>query len=171
VRLGEARRAHAIAALAPQIVRVRLRHIRRPKGWGRQHGGLTMRNPGTVTLRFSVPHGGSWKLWLQGQFMPSVRVRLDARTVGTLQGQLAGNSLVPDTATPFAVRLSPGRHSLSVTRSGFSLAPGNGGSAVLDSVFLTPAHAPARELRTLRAGASPQALCAARYQWIELVRR
>jgi hypothetical protein len=171
VRLGEARHADAIAALAPQIVRVRLRHIRRPNGWGLQHGGLTMRNPGTVTLRFSVPHRGSWTLWLQGQFMPPVRVRLDARTVGSLHGQLAGNSLVPDTATPFAVRLSRGRHSLAVTRSHFSLAPGNGGSAVLDSVFLTPAHVPARELRTLRAGASPQALCATRYQWIELVRR
>jgi hypothetical protein len=171
VRLSEARHARAIAALAPQLVRIRLRHVRPPKGWGRQHGGLTMRRPGTVSLSFSVPRAGSWELWLQGQFMPLVRLRLDGRRLGSLQGQLAGNSLVPDTAMPIAVRLSAGEHRLSVARSGFSLAPGNGGSAVLDAAFLTPSRAPARELRTLPSGASPRALCAGAYRWIELVRR
>jgi hypothetical protein len=171
VRLGEARRARALATLAPQLVRVRLRHARLPDGWGRQHGGFTMRKPGAVTLHFRAPHGGTWQLWLQGQFMPLVRVRLDRRAVGSLQGQLAGNSLVPDTATPIRVRLSAGQHQLSLTRARFSLVPGNGGSAVLDAVFLTPAHAPARELRTLPAGASRRALCAGAYRSIELVRR
>jgi hypothetical protein len=103
--------------------------------------------------------------------MPLVRVGLDGRAVGSLQGQLAGNSLVPDTATPIAVRLSAGEHRLTVTRAGFSLVPGNGGSAVLDAAFLTPAHAPARELRTLTSGASRRALCAGAYRSIELVRR
>lgn len=171
VRLGAKDRARAIAAQEPELVRVRLRDVERPPGWGRQHGGLTMRKPGTVSLPFRVPSSGSWQLSLQGQFMPPIRIGLDARPLATLAGQLAGNSLVPDTATPIAVRLSSGPHTLTVTRSGFSLAPGNGGSAVLDSVLLTPAHAPARELRTLRAGAKRQALCATRYRWIELVRR
>lgn len=171
VRLGEAHRARAIAALQSEIVHVRLRHVKRPKGWGRQHGGLTMRNPGTVSLRFSVPRAGSWDLWLQGQFMPLILVGLDGQPLGSLEGQLAGNSLVPDTATPIAVRLSAGEHRLSVERSGFSLAPGNGGSAVLDAAFLTLAHAPTRVLRTLRDGASRHALCAGAYRWIELVRR
>jgi hypothetical protein len=170
VRLAEARGERAVAALAPQLVRVRLRHARRPSGWGRQHGGFTMRKPGTVVLHFRVPHAGEWQLWLQGQFMPLVRIALDGRNVASLQGQLAGNSLVPDTATPIAMRLSAGEHRLTVARAGFSLAPGNGGSAVLDTVFLTPAHAPARELRTLPAGASRRALCAGAYRWIELVR-
>jgi hypothetical protein len=170
VRLGEAHRERAVATLAPQLVRVRLRRARRPSGWGREHGGFTMRKPGTVTLRFRVPHAGTWQLWLQGQFMPLVRVGLDGRAVASLQGQLAGNSLVPDTATPIDVRLAAGEHRLTVARAGFSLAPGNGGSAVLDAVFLTPAHAPARELRTLRAGASRRALCAGAYRSIELVR-
>jgi hypothetical protein len=171
VRLAETRHARAIAALAPPLVRIRLRHIRTPKGWGRQHGGFTMRKPGTVSLPFSVSHAGSWQLWLQGQFMPLIHVRLDGHPLASLEGQLAGNSLVPDTATPIAVRLSAGEHRLSVTRSGFSLAPGNGGSAVLDAAFLTPAHAPARVLRTLPIRASGAALCASAYQWIELVRR
>jgi hypothetical protein len=172
VRLAEAHRARAVAALQPELVRVRLlRHVKHPRGWGRQHGGLTMRTPGTVSLRFSVPHSGSWELWLQGQFMPLIRVGLDGRPLATLEGQLAGNSLVPDTATPIGVRLAAGDHRLSIERSGFSLAPGNGGSAVLDAAFLTPAHAPARVLRTLPARASRAALCAHAYRWIELVRR
>ena len=171
VRLAQARHVRAIAALEPQLVRIRLRHVRPPKGWGRQHGGFTMRRPGSVSLPFDVPHSGNWQLWLQGQFMPPIRVGLDRHPLSSLQGQLAGNSVVPDTATPIAVRLSAGEHRLSIERVGFSLAPGNGGSAVLDAAFLTPAHAPARVLRVLPAGASRAALCASAYQWIELVRR
>jgi hypothetical protein len=171
VRLAKARHARAIAALEPRLVRIRLRHVRPPEGWGRQHGGFTMRKHGAVSLRFSVPRAGSWELWLQGQFMPPIRVGLDGRPLATLEGQLAGNSLVPDTATPIAVRLSTGEHRLSVERAGFSLAPGNGGSAVLDAAFLTPAHAPARALRTLPLRASRATLCASAYRWIELVRR
>jgi len=171
VRLANKRHARTIAALEPQLVRIRRRHVHLPKGWGRQRGGFTMRRPGTVSLPFSVSHAGSWELWLQGQFMPLIRVGLDGHPLASLQGQLAGNSLVPDTATPIAVRLSAGEHRLSVARSRFSLAPGNGGSAVLDAAFLTPAHAPARVLRTLPGRASRAALCASAYQWIELVRR
>ena len=86
--------------------------------------------------------------------MPPIHIGLDGRALATLEGQLAGNSLVPDTATPIAVRLSAGEHRLTVSRSGFSLARGNGGSAMLDAVFLAPAHAPARVLRTLPVRAS-----------------
>ena len=75
----------------------------------------------------------------------------------------------PPPATPKPhPRPQPSAPKATPAAQGF--APGNGGSAVLDSVFLTPAHAPARGLRTLRAGASRGALCAGAYQWIELVR-
>ena len=104
--------------------------------------------------------------------MPHVRVAVDGRALASIAGQLAGNSLVPDTATPIAVRLSAGAHRLSVTRAGFSLAPGNGGAAVLDAVFLTPARrARARAAHAARRRA-PRARCArAPIEWIELVRR
>jgi hypothetical protein len=170
-RIAQARHARAVVALAPKLVRVRLRHVRRPPGWGRSHGGLTMRRAGSVSLRFELPRGGTWELWLQGQFMPEIRVGIDGRQLATLSGQLAGNSLVPDTATPVRVRLSAGKHYLSVARAGFSLAPGNGGTAVLDAALLAPAGAPARVLRELPAGASPRVLCADPVEWIELVRR
>jgi hypothetical protein len=72
--------------------------------------------------------------------MPRVGVAVDGRQLASIAGQLAGNSLVPDTATPIRVRLAAGAHVLTVTRAGFSLAPGNGSAAVLASAFLTPAR-------------------------------
>ncbi len=171
VRTAQANHVRAVAALAPELVRVRLRQGHRPPGWGHSHGGLTMRRAGAVSLRFDLPHAGAWELWLQGQFMPDIYVAVDGRPLATLSGQLAGNSLVPDTATPLRVQLSAGRHLLNIARAGFSLAPGNGGAAVLDAAFLTPAGAPARVLRTLPAGAPPRVLCAEPVEWIELVRR
>jgi hypothetical protein len=171
VRSAQANHVRAVAALAPELVRVRLRQGHRPPGWGHSHGGLTMRRAGSVSLRFSLPRAGAWELWLQGQFMPDIRIGIDGRPLATLSGQLAGNSLVPDTATPLRVRLSAGKHHLSVARAGFSLAPGNGGAAVLDAAFLTPAGARARVLRELPPGVSPHVLCAQPVEWIELVRR
>ncbi len=171
LRMAASHHARAVAALAPELVRVRVRQGHRPPGWGHSHGGLTMRRAGSVSLRFELPRAGTWELWLQGQFMPAIRVGVDGRPLATLSGQLAGNSLVPDTATPLRVRLSAGRHRLSVARAGFSLAPGNGGAAVLAAAFLTPAGAPIRALRTLSPGASPRDLCAEPVEWIELVRR
>ena len=125
-----------------------------------------MRRPGTLKAGFDVARAAEYEMWLQGQFMPSVGVAVDGRKLTSIKGQLAGNSLVPDTATPVAVRLTAGRHRLAVTRAGFSLAPGNGGSAVLDGAFLAPAGTPARQLRTLSPGENA---CSARFAWVELV--
>ncbi len=159
----------AVGALAPGLVRVRLAHVSRPRGWGRERKGFAMRRAGRVSLRFTLPHAGMWDIWLQGQFMPRIGVGVDGRALAALQGQLAGNSLVPDTATPIRVRLAAGGHRLTVTRAGFSLAPGNGGAAVLAGVLLTPAGMPARALRALPGAGGSRALCARAYQWIELV--
>jgi hypothetical protein len=166
--------AHGLAAVgaeAPELARVKLRRARRPAGWGRERAGFAMRRAGTLTARFVVPHGGAWQLWLQGQFMPRVGVAVDGREIGAIAGQLSGNSLVPDTATPIAVHLSAGAHRLSITRAGFSAAPGNGGAAVLDAAFLTPAHTPARTLRALSLGDGRAALCARSYLWVETLAR
>ncbi len=169
--VGRAAAAHAraIAAVAPLIVRVPIARAKRPRDWGRERKGFAMRRAGTLSARFDVPRSGIYDVWLQGQFMASVSVAVDGRELVSIAGQLAGNSLVPDTATPVAVRLPAGVHRLSVTRAGFSLAPGNGGSAVLDGVFLTPAGTPARELRSLPAGGDARSQCSRSYLWVELV--
>ncbi len=169
VRSAHAQGLAAVGAEAPGLARVKLARAKRPRGWGRERAGFAMRRAGTLTAGFSVPHDGVWQLWLQGQFMPRIGVAVDGSAIGAISGQLAGNSLAPDTATPIAVRLSAGEHRLSITRAGFSAAPGNGGAAVLDDAFLTPAHTPARSLRTLAPNDSRAALCARSYLWVELV--
>jgi hypothetical protein len=167
---ASAERGQLIAAATPELVRVELRRASHPRGWGRQRAGFAMKRPGTLASAFQIPAAGEWDLWLQGQFMPQVSVRVDGQLVSSISGQLAGNSLVPDTITPVALRLSSGAHRLTVTRGGFSLAPGNGGAAVLDSVFLTPARAGARDIVVAHGDAS-SSLCGRALQWIEIVPR
>jgi hypothetical protein len=157
-----------VGSPAPELVRIRLRRASHPHGWGRTHGGFAMQHPGTLSARFVLPRAGAWQLWLQGQFMPAIDVDVDGAPIASLAGQLAGNSLVPDTAGPFDVRLAAGRHTLSVTRRGFSLAPGNGGAAVLDDAFFTPAASTAG-LPRINLDATPRQLCSQPYRWIELV--
>jgi hypothetical protein len=129
-----------------------------------------MSTPGRLSASFTLPAPGAWDVWVQGQIMPSVQLSLDGRRIETIAGQLDGNSLVPDTVPPVTVRLGAGEHRVSVTRPGFTLAPGDGGAAVLDAIFLTPAVAAARG--TLRAAAPTdwRTLCGRSYQWVELVR-
>ena len=129
-----------------------------------------MRRAGTLSAQLRGPRAGACtNCGCRASSCRRSASRVDGRALASIAGQLAGNSLVPDTATPIAVRLTAGRHRLAVTRAGFSLAPGNGGSAVLDAAFLTPAGTPARALRTLPAGASASSFCATSYQWVELV--
>jgi hypothetical protein len=169
-RVARAQSLAVVGAPTPELVRVRLRRASHPRGWGRTHGGFAMQHPGMLSASFTLPRAGSWQLWLQGQFMPSIDLAIDSIPLVSIAGQLAGNSLVPDTAGPFDVRLAAGRHTLSLTRRGFSLAPGNGGAAVLDDAFFTPATS-TRGLRRINLDATPRQLCSQPYRWIELVRR
>jgi hypothetical protein len=158
-----------VAAQAPELVRVRLARASRPRTWGHERRGLVMSTPGRLSASFVLPRAGVWDVWVQGQLMPEVQLAVDGRRIAWIAGQLDGNSLVPDTVPPVAVPLAAGAHNVTVTRGGFSLAPGDGGSAVLDAIFLTPAHAdPSGALR----GAEPadwRSLCGRRYEWIEIV--
>jgi hypothetical protein len=62
-----------------------------------------------------------------------------------------------------------GPHRLSVARGGLSLAPGDGGSAVLDAIFLAPSGVPARQLFRVPPAGHWQSLCGHAYAWIELI--
>lgn len=161
--------ATLVVADAPQLVRVALASASRPRAWGRERQGFVMSTAGTLTASFSAPRAGRWYVWLLGQFMPSVTLSLDGRAVRTVSGQLSGNSLVAGAVPPVAVSLAAGPHKLALTRGGFSLAPGAGGSAVLDDVYLTPAAAPAAGVLRGAAPARWRRLCGRRYQWAELL--
>jgi hypothetical protein len=160
-----------VAAEAPQLVPISLARARHPARWGHERKGLVMSTSGRLTARFALPTSGIWDVWVQGQIMPAVGLSVDGRRIATIAGQLDGNSLVPNTVPPVAVRLAAGRHTVTVTRAraGFSLSPGDGGEAVLDAIFLTPAGSdPQGPLRSASAAAW-QSLCGRAYRWVELV--
>ncbi len=162
-------RERVIAAEAPRLVEVSLAHARHPARWGRQREGLVMRDPGQLKASVTLPAAGRWDVWVQGEIMPTVTLSVDGRRIASIAGQLDGNSLVPNTVPPIPVDLSAGRHTLTLMRPGFSLTPGDGGEAVLDAIFLTPAGAHAQSPLRVAAPADWQSLCGRAYQWVELV--
>jgi hypothetical protein len=172
-RLAQIARSHGaqlVAASPPDLVRISVRRAHHPASWTRGLVGLVMKRPGRLWATFKVPHAGVWDLWLQGEIMRALRVSVDGQPLGSIGGQLGGNSLNPDTMAPLRAQLSAGRHLLSITRGGPSLAPGDGGSAVLARIFLTPAGAAGQETLRVEPAAHWRSLCGHAYDWIEVVR-
>jgi hypothetical protein len=167
--LARAHGARLIAAPTVSRVDVDLAGSTHPADWGHQRDGLVMSHAGRLSASFTLPHTGTWQLWLQGQIMPTVSVEVDGRERASVAGQLDGNSLVPDTITLLPARLSAGTHRLSIVRHGFTLAPGDDGSAVLDAAFLTPAGAAAQQTLHAVAPANWRSLCGQQLDWIEVV--
>jgi hypothetical protein len=154
---------------SPPIVRIGLRRSPHAAHWGHERQALVMGQPGTLHARFTVPVAGRWEVWVQGDIMPTVRLRVDGRQLASISGQLSGNSLVPDTIPPIPVLLSAGTHSLSLTSTSAGLGPGELGSAVLDAIFLTPAGAGSQATLRTVPDSRWQSLCGQRYQWVELL--
>ena len=121
-----------------QLVKVPLGRTFRPHGWRLLRKGIVMNGAGTLSAQFVLPRGGVWELWLKGDVMRALTVRVDGLKLGTLGGQLDGNSLVINVLTPLRTRLGPGRHTLTISRPGADLAPGDGGAAVLAAILLAP---------------------------------
>lgn len=163
--------AQLVAAGSPQIVRIRLHRSSHPRSWGPVREGLLMPTPGRLSASFEVPHAGVWDVWLQGQIMPTVTIAVDGRRLGSIAAQLGGNSVVLNTMTPVPVYLGAGRHRLSLARGGFTFAPGEGGSAVLYGLFLSPAVVGAQQPLRAVAPARWRALCARPNEWVEVVPR
>ncbi|HTB50911.1 MAG TPA: hypothetical protein VK701_08050, partial [Solirubrobacteraceae bacterium] len=93
---------------------------------------------GALSATFVLPNGGMWELWLKGDVMRTLTVRVDGLTLGRLGEQLDGNSLVVNALTPLRTPLGAGRHTLTITRPGADLAPGDGGAAMLAAILLVP---------------------------------
>ncbi len=169
--LAGARGANLIAASSPALVPVSLANASHPARWGHLRQGFAMNTAGRLSVAFEVPRSGLWDLWLQGQIMPAVSVQVDGRRLASVGAQLGGNSLVPNTMVPVRVPLSAGRHRLSIVHTrGFSLGPGDGGTAVLYAIFLTPAGAPSEPPLQSVAPARWRSLCGRSYQWVEVDR-
>ncbi len=133
---ARSRRGASTEARGHPLVRVPLRRAVRPHGWALWRKRIVMNGAGTLSATFSVPHGGLWELWLEGDVMRALTISIDGRTLGRLGGQLDGNSLVANPLTPLRARLGAGRHTLTIARPGADLAPGDGGAATLVGIFL-----------------------------------
>ncbi len=168
-RVAAARNGTLVAASPPDLVRIDVEAARVPAAWQLLASWYLMTTPGTLSTTFWIPHPRIWNIWLQGQSMPAVIVRVDGRLAGVIHGELDGDLVVPNTAPPLPIHLRGGRHRLTVTRAGFSLAPGNGGSSILSAIFLTPAGAgEQQQLHTVPPDRWRQ-LCGHRYRWVEAV--
>jgi len=171
-RLAGSRKAAAArtmaVAVAPEVVRAPLVRSRRPRQWRPGRGGLVLGSAGLLRSTIAIPATGVWNVWVTGQLMRPLHVAIDGRELGTVSGQLDGNSLVVGSAPPIPVRLRAGIHHLELERGGASLAPGDGGSAVLNSVLLAPETGRGGSLESVPA-ARWRVLCGRRYQWVELL--
>jgi hypothetical protein len=138
VRSDTSRGGQSGGAPLARLVKVPLARTSRPPGWRLSRKGIIMGGAGTLRARFALPHGGEWELWLKGDVMRALTVRIDGLELGTLGGQLDGNSLVVNVLTPLRTRLDAGRHTLTISRAGADLAPGDGGAATLVAILLVP---------------------------------
>jgi hypothetical protein len=169
-KLARADGGHLVAADSPELLPISLAHAAHPARWGNQRRGIAIGSGGRLSAVFAVPAAGASELWLQGQIMPALRVSLDERPLASIGAQLGGNSVVRNTLTPLAVSVSAGRHRLSLTRTSSILAPGDGGSAVLYAMFLTPNGAAGQDPLRVVPASRWHSLCGRSYDWIEVVR-
>jgi len=163
--------ATLVAAAPVEVATVDLKHARRPAAWRRDGPWYAMSSPGRLTASFTIPRSGAWNLWLQGEFMPDVAVRIDGRLVASLGGQFGGDAVVPDTTAPVRLRLSAARHRLSLALTGAGIGPGDGGLAFLTAIFLTPVGVGDRQQVQSVSPTRWRSLCGHRYEWIEAVPR
>lgn len=168
-RVARSHRAQLVAASPPRLVRIDVASARHPV-WANTRLGLLMSRPGSLEATFALPHAGVWELWLQGEIMPAVQVSVDGHQLASISAQLTGVASDPDTMAPLRVQLAAGRHHLTITRGTSSLlAPGSGGSAILDSIFLTPVGAGSQATLRVTPAARWRSLCGRRLEWIEVV--
>jgi hypothetical protein len=135
---GNLRGGASPGARVTRFVDVPLARTVRPPGWRLSRKGIVMVGAGALRATFVLPRSGVWELWLKGDVMRALTVRVDGLVLGTLGGQLDGNSLVVNVLTPLRTRLGAGRHTLTITRPGADLAPGDGGAATLAAILLVP---------------------------------
>jgi hypothetical protein len=168
-QLAKAHGAQLVSARPPQIVSIDVARALHP-AWAESRDGLLMSGPGRLEATFAVPHTGTWDLWLQGEIMPAVEVSVDGRVLASISGQLTGVATDPDTIAPLHVRLAAGLHRVTIARgSSNPLGPGSGGSAILDSIFLTPAGVGGQATLHLTPAAQWRSLCGQRLEWVEVV--
>jgi hypothetical protein len=161
-----ARLAYVDRPLLPVLYPARAQH---PRLWvpdGADPQALRPFGAGTITGTIAVTAPGRYTVWVQGSFGRRVTVRIDGRKVGDVKGELnpRGQSIAAGTIT-----LSPGRHTMTLSRPAGSLFPGDGGrNRLIGPVVLDPTT-DTRAVRTLPSS-QWRRLCGKRLDWVEAIR-
>jgi hypothetical protein len=99
---------------------------------------------GSVSGELELPRGGRHEIWLRGSFGRSVDISIDGRRVASVEDELSQPAGWIELGT---VALGPGRHNVTLSRGGASLAPGSGdGPRTMGSLVLRAAPSGARQV-------------------------
>jgi hypothetical protein len=139
----------------------------RPFTWGLNqdpYSSVTPHGPGKVLETVRVPVSGLYRAWVQGSFPRPMRVLVDGRVLG----QVDGVDSVDQWSAAGLVHLSAGDHVLELYRGGGRIYPGDGWyDSEVGYVML--AKVGPEVLRTLPLSRW-RSLCSSPADWIELVR-
>jgi len=129
---------------------------------------VTPLTPGAAGEVVRVPRTATYQVWVQGSFPRAIRVTIDGRTVGSVDGWTPPDEWLH----AGTVKVSAGEHALDIFRGGGGFAPGDGGTGndggkgEIGHVELLAAQ-PAR-VSTVALGSWRQ-LCGVPADWVELV--
>ena len=162
------RGAALVAAVTPPVVGFEaLGAPTRPFSWGLNvdpFNSVFTIGPGKVFETVRVPSGGLYRAWVQGSFSRPLRVFVDGRSAG----EVNGFDSVDQWSAAGLVSLSTGKHVLEIKRGGGRIYPGDGSyQAELGYVML--AKVGGEVLRTVPRSRW-RSLCSKPADWIELVR-
>ncbi len=139
-----------------------------PSGWPsdpNQAGSVFTATPGRLEGTLLAKRPGTYRVWVQGDFPRPLRIEVDGRRVGSVSGSNTPGQWLQAAG----LRLSPGKHTVSLTKAAGRDHPGPGESAVgtLGAVALQ-SEAPER-MATLPLS-SWRTLCGKEADWVEVVR-
>jgi len=171
---GAAPASRLVVAESPETVGYEvLRATVRSPGWIENFNPYTPDTvlpltPGAAGKVVYVPRRGTYRVWVQGSFPRPIRVSLDGRTVGSVDGQNTADEWLP----AGIVHINAGHHALDLFRSGGSLRPGDGGTGSVEGKgeigAVTLAAQEPERLRSV-ALSSWRSLCGRNADWVEVV--
>jgi hypothetical protein len=119
-------RAEIAYVIQPLSVRRSLQHTVHSLGWNPAHeGGIFLTRPGIAKGSVGIAEPGVWEAWVEGSFGRRLELRVDGRTLGTLQNR---RNYPAEFESFGRRRFRPGAHRFNFIRGGGNLEPGNGGT-------------------------------------------
>jgi hypothetical protein len=148
-------------------VLLRLAGTKHPASWSFNSIGQSVvpRSAGVLSGSIAVGANGRYAVWLGGSFARTVTISIDGHRVGSLSNILTE---LGQWTLFGSLRLSAGRHQVTLRYGGSQLAPGSGaGPFALGPLALSPAQTGENLVSVSPANA--RSLCRRELDWIEAV--